>query len=40
MTLEQALARLRESYAQSILSETEFRGEKSLSVKIDSLSSM
>jgi NADH-quinone oxidoreductase subunit C len=40
MTLEQALARLRESYAQSILSETEFRGEKSLSVKIESLPEM
>jgi NADH-quinone oxidoreductase subunit C len=40
MILEEALARLREFHAGAILSEAEFRGEKSLSVKIESLSEL
>jgi hypothetical protein len=41
MTIEQALARLRESpHFEAVLSEAEFRGEKSLSVKIESLSGL
>jgi NADH-quinone oxidoreductase subunit C len=41
MILEEALTRLRESpHREAILSEAEFRGEKSLSVKIESLSEL
>jgi NADH-quinone oxidoreductase subunit C len=37
MTLEDALARLRANCPEAILGESEFRGEKSLAVKIESL---
>jgi NADH-quinone oxidoreductase subunit C len=37
MILEEALARLREFHVGAIISEAEFRGEKSLSIKIESL---
>ena len=37
MTLEEVSLRLRERFAEAIIAETEFRGEKSLSLKIESL---
>jgi NADH-quinone oxidoreductase subunit C len=37
MTLEEVSLRLRERFAEGLMAETEFRGEKSLSLKIESL---